>query len=346
MNTVFVIGAGASKEVGLPTGEELKGVIAKLLDLRWHHGVQVGGDSDIDDAIKYAMPMGGVNESYKKTIQSALHIRDALPQAISIDNFVDAHRDDESIAFCSKLAIVKAMLSSECKSLLHSKYDNIKRKFDFSALNNTWYIRFFQLITENCDKSDLGKRLSSVKLIIFNYDRCVEHFLYHAFINYYQISESDAAELISKITIYHPYGSVGDLPWMERGESIDFGGGLNHELLVSLSERIKTFTEGVDPGSSEVKEIKKVMIKAERVAFIGFAFHKLNMELISPERLMAFGWEGIKCFATTYQVSKSDQAVIKNQIQSIYGDDDIEVVMSDTKCNDFFKEFSKSLSFS
>ena len=34
INTVLVIGAGASKEAGLPTGYELKSKISKLYELR------------------------------------------------------------------------------------------------------------------------------------------------------------------------------------------------------------------------------------------------------------------------------------------------------------------------
>ena len=33
--TVFILGAGASKEVGLPTGSELKKLIAKNLDIEF-----------------------------------------------------------------------------------------------------------------------------------------------------------------------------------------------------------------------------------------------------------------------------------------------------------------------
>ena len=35
INTVFVVGAGASKEAKLRTGSELKGHIAQLLDIRY-----------------------------------------------------------------------------------------------------------------------------------------------------------------------------------------------------------------------------------------------------------------------------------------------------------------------
>ena len=240
---------------------------------------------------------------------------------------------------------MRAILAAECKSLLYFKNDNGEASINFDALQDTWYLRFFRMITENCDYSGLKDRLESVNLIIFNYDRCVEHFLFHAFINYYKISEADSSDLILHMNIYHPYGSVGELPWMRGAESLAFGSNLHSEQLLSLSDSIKTFTEGIDLNSSEIDKIKSVMSKAERVAFIGFAFHRLNLELITPKTMMLLKWEPPKCFASTFDVSKSDQVVIQNQIRSIYGDEDLEVVMSDIKCNGFFKEFSKSLSF-
>lgn len=345
MNTVFVIGAGASKEAGLPTGEELKKDISELLNLRWHHGMQVSGDSVIAEAISCSRKAGGKNKIYKETIMSACQISHALPLAISIDNFIDAHRDNKNIIFCSKLAIVSAILAAECKSLLYFKNDKGEASINFDALQDTWYLRFFRIITENCDYSRLKDRLDSVNLIIFNYDRCVEYFLFHAFINYYKISEADSSDLILHMNIYHPYGSVGELPWMSGTESLPFGSGLHFEKLLSLSGRIKTFTEGIDFYSSGIENIKSAMGNADRVAFIGFAFHPLNMELITPKEIMLLQWEPPKCFASTFDVSKSDQVIIQNQIRSIYGDEDLNVIMSDIKCNDFFKEFSKSLSF-
>ncbi len=44
MKTVFVIGAGASKEANLPTGIELKDKISALLDIRFDWHDQKSGD--------------------------------------------------------------------------------------------------------------------------------------------------------------------------------------------------------------------------------------------------------------------------------------------------------------
>jgi len=52
-NTVIIVGSGASKEVGLPTGEGLKKIIAKLLQFRISNGMREGGDDSIYKAIGY-----------------------------------------------------------------------------------------------------------------------------------------------------------------------------------------------------------------------------------------------------------------------------------------------------
>ena len=50
--TVFVIGAGASSEVNLPTGYELKEKISKLLDIRFDWYKQISGDRTITDSLR------------------------------------------------------------------------------------------------------------------------------------------------------------------------------------------------------------------------------------------------------------------------------------------------------
>ena len=92
--TVIVVGAGASQEAGLPTSVELKISIARDLDIRFKLFEQNSGDRTIAAAL----------QSRFRDINPHLHacwkIRDALPQAISIDNFIESHRRDEKVGFC------------------------------------------------------------------------------------------------------------------------------------------------------------------------------------------------------------------------------------------------------
>jgi hypothetical protein len=343
-NTVFVIGAGASKEANLPTGYELKSKISKLLDIQFDYNTQKSGDYVITDAMRIlSRGSDGRSGDINPYLHEARHIRDALPQAISIDNFIDAHRDNDKISLCGKLAIVRSILDAEKRSLLYFEKSRIDSNINFSRLEKSWYIPFFQLLTENCQKNELTERFKSITLIIFNYDRCIEHFICYALQNYYRISGVEAAELVKNINIYHPYGDVGTLPWVDQNGAMEFGVEPNANQLLELSKKIKTFTEGTDPKASKISEIRKHMGIANRVVFLGFAFHKLNMQLITPEFPLSPIKEA-KCFATTSGISDSDKEVIDEQINELYRGR-IKVNMANMYCGDFFAEYWRSLSF-
>ncbi len=344
-NTVFVLGAGASKEINLPSGHELKEKIAQLLDMRFDSfGSRLEhGDQKIVSALELVVKhSNGHRGDINPYLHESWHIRDALPLAISIDNFIDAHRDNEKIALCGKLAIARAILQAEKNSLLYFKKVRTNSSINLTPLNKTWYLPFFQLLTENCVINDLEERFSSVTLIIFNYDRCVEHFMCFAIQNYYKISEAEAANIVKCLNIYHPYGKVGSLPWENHGRPVNFGAEPAPQSLVRLSQQIFTFTEGTAPESSKILEIRKKMNTADRLVFIGFAFHKLNMQLIKPIRNNAS--PNPQCYATTYNISESDKSVIGEQINGLYSPR-LNTSMANLSCGAFFNEFWRSLSF-
>ena len=344
--TVFIVGAGASKEAQLPTGNELKGSISSLLDIRFDFGSkQKSGDYLITQALRTLVKLpDGRNGDINPYLHEAWHIRDALPQAISIDNFIDCQRDNKMIAICGKLAIVRSILEAEKNSILF--YDKFDRNpgIQYSSLEKTWYLPFFQLLTENCEQNDLEERFNSIAFIVFNYDRCLEHFLYHALQNYYRVSENEAAGLVKSMCIYHPYGSVGPLAWSGVGNSMDFGAEPHASQLLELTSKIKTFTEGTDPNSSDISSIKEHVCQANKLVFLGFAFHKLNMKLIATENCDRTSSKPVKCFASTLGISKSDEEVITEQIYELYNSE-INVNMANLACSAFFSEFWRSLAF-
>jgi len=342
--TVFVIGAGASNEAKLPIGYELKKTISNLLDIYIDVFQQKSGDRLIKRALElHVQKEAGQTGDIASFLNEAWLIRDALPLAISIDNFIDAHKDNERIALCGKLAIVRSILEAEKKSRLYYEKSSQDINVDFKSLDKTWYLSFFQLLTENCQKDDLKERFKSVTLIIFNYDRCVEHFMFNALKNYYRISETETTEIMKCINIYHPYGSVGSLPCFSNIDSMKFGAEPNAQQLLTLAEEIKTFTEGTDPNSSDILEIRRHMGVAQRLVFMGFAFHELNMKLIVP-KYEDGNRTRPKCYATTYLISKSDQVVVRSRINGLYGSV-IDTKMEDLTCADFLKEFWRSLAF-
>lgn len=277
--TLFVVGAGASHEVGLPIGSGLKECIVNVLSYKPKEG-------GISDAI-IGRALDIANNRFRSPyIQACQHICGAMPQVISIDNFIDQHRGDGYIEQCGKFAIVRTILAAESKSSLFIDPSNINNKMKFGknpnsslkSLEETWLNSFWMLLTENCTAKDLEERFSKVVFIIFNYDRCIEHYLYHSLRNVYHMGEQAAAELVKSIEIYHPYGTVGSLHWQSEGNSIGYGEEPSHEQLLKLAKQIKTFTEGAESG--DMLSIRSLMVPSPRIVFLGFAFHERNMELL------------------------------------------------------------------
>ncbi|MEZ5944051.1 MAG: hypothetical protein R3C18_21885, partial [Planctomycetaceae bacterium] len=218
-----------------------------------------------------------------RLIDTGLRIAEAMPQAISIDNFIDSHRDNRLIALCGKIAIAHCITEAERASkLFGSKSSGPDRRINFPALEQTWFTKLFQLLTENCQSNELPKRLARVAIVCFNYDRCIEHFLFHGFQKYYGLDSTTAAELLQSLEIHHPYGTIGALPWQDVSEGLEFGQYLNQDSLVSSANRLRTFTEGTDPNSSAIARIQEVLKHAERLMFLGFAYHRLNMQVLFP----------------------------------------------------------------
>jgi hypothetical protein len=341
---VFVIGAGASKEAGLPTGLELKAKISNFLDIRFDYRDQKSGDYVITQALRRIVKADNPPRiDINGFLHHAWHIRDALPLAISIDNFIDSQRGNNEIQVLGKLSIVRSILDAERSSKLYFEKDGRNPTFNLSGLGKTWYLPFFQLITENCELADLEKRLQSIVLVIFNYDRCVEHFLINALKIYYKISDVEASRIIGSIHIYHPYGSVGNLHCSDGQHSIEFGLEPNAEQLISLSQRIKTFTEGTDPDSSEIVEIRNHFLNASKVIFMGFAFHKLNMRLITPSDIQPRP-AGFQCFGSAFGISASDRETIRLQINELYAVD-VDTNLAEVSCFGLFTEYWRSLAF-
>jgi len=343
--TLYIVGAGASSEAGLPTGHKLKEAIANLLDMQFNCGEQINGDEHIWKALRIHVSQIEIqNGDLDLCLLAALRIRDAMPQAISIDNFIDTHNDDKKIELCGKLAIVRSILDAERNSKLYIDPSNIYNRLNFRDIEETWYANFMKLLTENCTKENLAKRLKSIALIVFNYDRCIEHFLYNSLQNYYGCEPDEAGKLVKGIEIYHPYGVVGALPWQDV-RSVAFGVELQPHELLNSAYKIKTFTEGTDPQSSEISSIRNNVNKADTVVFLGFAYHKLNMKLLMPDNSTPDRSKLRSCFGTAKGISDHKCGMIKDQIKVFYKREvDYLIINNKLDCNHLFEEYWRSFS--
>src|ERR1039457_1503369 len=88
--------------------------------------------------------------------------------------------------------------------------------------------------------------------------------------------------LYPKLTLLHPHGVVGRLPWQEP-LGISFGAQINGAKLLEASAQLKTFSQRIEDESA-LSKMRKLVEEAQSIVFLGFAFHEQNMELIKPAR--------------------------------------------------------------
>jgi hypothetical protein len=369
--TIFVVGAGASKEADLPTGEELKETIVELLtpatngrDDIAYFGITHGGGEIFEILRRAPIIADGHDEphqNFTKLRNAAVKIAGALPGSLSIDNYINQMAGNPYIEMCGKLAIVKAILRAERESKLFVDDSNADNQLNLSSLyhelrdqgrptrkEETWYLKLSQFLFEDCRQEELSRRLADFSFVIFNYDRCVEHFFYWALRKSYDLTPDEAAQLVNGIAIFHPYGTVGALPWQAKRQAVvSFGqkGGYDPLLLAS---GIKTFTEGTDPAQSEIVQLRQAMDYANNVIFLGFGFHNQNMELITPQNGLGFSTDVTKrYFGTAAGLSNTDVEIVSSYLENMCSvnarPNDIHL-RQDCYCNKLFGEYQRSFS--
>jgi hypothetical protein len=349
MRTVFVIGAGANVEIGMPSGNELKTKISKMLDFRPKTINRMEGDRIINSTLKkYFLGTDSIIDSTEvRDIEKiAYSISHAMPLAISIDNYLDAHKDNSKITFCGKLAIVRAILDAEAGCSLLSIYSADLAKMRGDENINSWYPLLFQKITEGCTIDNLPERFDNISFIIFNYDRCFEFFMHTALMNFYHITNDEADEFVRNLHINHPYGIVGNV-WDEDG-SLAFGKTPNYEQLIDLVKNIKTFTESKEREANMKNSVQYLVERADRIIFLGFAYHEQNINLLFKNQGVQIDAvplsESTVCYGTGYQISEDDlpkvQSLLMQASKRIK-----ECFISDITCTQFFRDFWYRLSF-
>jgi hypothetical protein len=338
--TLFILGAGASAEVGLPIGAKLLEEIGKLTDIKFQGGQQVSGDHHLLAALKAVLNEGQEVARLNEHLHAAWQLGASAQQALSIDNVIDA-LEDERVELVGKLGIVRAIHEAERESRYFRDSDNRYDRIELSRFKDTWYDSFTKLLTEGVRKSEVDRIFDNLTIINFNYDRCLEQYLPFSLANYYGLMPDAVRALMPKLPTHRPYGVAGKLPWQPGNiPAVPFAGGQASETAAAASQ-IRTFTERVEEGE-ELTRIRAALGAAERVVFLGFAFHRQNVDLIATRTSSNVG-----VLATAFEVSKSDQAVIEEElataleIQASLAEREIE--LAEATCAKLFSDYWRTL---
>src|SRR5208282_853873 len=141
--TLFIVGAGASAEVDSPVGAQLARNIGAKMDIRFERGFDPVGTGDHD---LYSHIVHSRRQEADQFQSAAWRIRDGIPLAQSIDDFLDQHRNDPYVNLYGKAAIVQAIVEAERNSrLFFNRHEGVET-FDAERLAETWFVKFMYML--------------------------------------------------------------------------------------------------------------------------------------------------------------------------------------------------------
>lgn len=278
--TVFILGAGASKPYGYPTGAELRKKIINEFRNQYHFNTVVFEQINTfkEDLINYS-------ESFLNKFE--------LSSTKSIDLFLSRNPKFMDIG---KLAIKLSIYNSELESKFREKVN----------WNEDWYSYLFDRLTNESTAPDQYIIThNKIQFITFNYDRSLEHFLYESMINSYNEMDTGIIEYeVKKLKLIHIFGTISPLPWQENGgllykkDKVYFADAKNIDIIYNKTD---------DPS---ILETKKLIRKVKVIFFLGFGYAKENLELLDFPHILQ---PDQKVFGTTYGFISKEVRDIKEK---------------------------------
>lgn len=316
--TLIVVGAGASRDLGLPLGRDLQALIGELVTSRdsvssyFWQGVRlaVGNDGSRFDAAKAA----------------ALHYTPRMLSAASIDNFLDQHRNEVDVVTAFKCAIVYCIAEAERNSRLSTIH--FKNLPDYFSNNADYFMaHLLNMAIRNHQIDNFHRSLSNLSIITFNYDRCIERYL-SLWLEFR--FGSDCIDLAKHVRMIHVYGDIGeynhsaDSPFVRNG-GLPFQN--PHFAVRDLVSGVRLFTEA--EGEDTKRVIDDEVARASVIIFLGFGFEEQNM------RFFGSRIQDKRVFATVKGMSFQNIGHIEGRL-SLFCSPNVDAVCVDGTAADLF----------
>lgn len=334
--TVFIVGAGASCELGFPSGSKLLEDIATDLDFYRNGFDLVRGDEKLHQLFRRVATEHVPEQIY---FGAASRIRDAAHLGLSIDNVIHQLDHELAVPACAKLAIARRLLIAENSSFL--RIDTSRRDaVPLVSLRATWLGPFLQLLVQDKKRSELEDIFDKVSVVSFNYDRTIRRFMPFGLSSQFGLSDEEARSLTRKLRIYYPYGSLGPLPWEGPTGGVEFGDE-DAAALPTVAQSLRTFTEQIDD-ADDLAEMRLILSTAQRIVFLGFGYHNQNIELlqrmITPDAASVLG--------TSVGLSPSDEEAVKGQLSFFFRENYRpykDAILRPLKCVEFLDHHFRTL---
>jgi hypothetical protein len=148
---------------------------------------------------------------------------------------------------------------------------------------------------------------------------------------------NEAAEVMESLVVLRPYGSLGPL-FAGDGPTTSFAPSL--DLTEKLSKRIRVYTEDA-AADHDIDRIREVMMDSRQIVFLGFGFHKQNMELLTVSERRGEQ----KIYATTFSEPEPARATIRDRLVASTKamSANIETTETTVDCKEFFRQYAMLL---
>jgi hypothetical protein len=137
----------------------------------------------------------------------------------------------------------------------------------------------------------LSPACANLTIVTFNYDRSVEHFLFTALQNTYNLTDTEAADATDQINIIHVHGRLGAPQWKatsayRRAYKPD----VSIESIKQSAVEIKIIHEPDAANDPEFTRARQAIAASKRLLFLGFGYHKTNLERLVPATGIPISW--------------------------------------------------------
>lgn len=271
----FIIGAGASTEFGptgaMPIGTALANIIQQMAESNFE-----SPNSDSSTIVSAIAMNEGFGDAHNQALR---RLRDSVASKDSIDDFVNEWCHVMHLERVAKLAIAQAIVDAEGRTFLASAgQTGASPAAMMNLMRGTWLDRIVRYTNPAIQRARLSDALASCTFITFNYDRCIETYLYEYLSAGMGLSHEDAANAVRRIRIVHVYGLPDQIPSL--GGRTEFGSvearGLSH-----AAAGIRTYCETID--SKAQWEIRDIVYNSDVLVFLGCAFHQQNLSILFPD---------------------------------------------------------------
>lgn len=227
--------------------------------------INLHDDHQIGYLVKYGFEDGLIRKFGEKLKGSNLK---------SIDAFLE-HQNNDFKVF-GKVAIAQELTK-------YTAYDTINGSDDwYKEIWNSMYTAP-ELVAQN-----------KISFISFNYDLSLEHYLYQSIASTFDLTEEQSSQIFSSFNIVHLHGKLSVEPWDKSYKpKID---------IVQAAEGIKIISDEIVDDKDFVKA-HQLLAKAKRIYFLGFGYHRVNVERLKVKELSldqtiegsGFGLTGLQC---------------------------------------------------